>query len=72
MKNHFDEIISSIAENITGIVSEGMTEREVKLICSAISGFFTVDERLIVTLIKIDDCLAYILAVLMDGLAEEE
>lgn len=72
MVNQVDGLISSITKNIMGIFSEGMTEREIKQICSAIYGFFTVDERSIVTLSKIDDCLAYILAVLMDGLAEEE
>lgn len=70
MKNCIDELIESICENLCGIFSEGITEKEFDLIMSAISDFSVIDGSSVASLSTINDCLEYILSKLMDGKGE--
>ena len=72
MKNCIDELIESICENLSGIFSEGITEKEFDLIKSSVSDFFVIDGGSVAFLSVINDCLEYILSILMDGRGEDE
>lgn len=72
MKNCIDELIESICENLCGIFSEGITEKEFDLIKSFVNDFFVIDGSSVASLSVINDCLEYILFALMDGRGENE
>lgn len=70
MNNRIDDLFISICENLSGIFSEGITEKEFDLVMSAISDFFVIDGSSVASLSAINDCLEYILSELMDGKGE--
>lgn len=70
MKN-LEELFESINENLSGIYSEAITEKEFDLIKATLSEFFVIDESCISTLSVVNDCLELILFKLMEGYGEE-
>lgn len=72
MENHIDDLFLSICENLSGIFSEGITQKEYGVIKSSVSDFFVIDSSSVASLSVINDCLEYILSVLMDGRGEGE
>ncbi|WP_285824052.1 hypothetical protein [Schaedlerella arabinosiphila] len=72
MDNHINDLFVSICENLSGIFSEGITEKEFDLIKSAINDFFVINSSSVARLSTINDCLECILFDLMDGRGEDE
>lgn len=70
MNNRIDDLFISICENLSGIFSEGITEKEFDLIKSSVNDFFVIDGSSAASLSAINDCLECILSELMDGKGE--